>query len=536
MKDYSKLSDLNDFENQNPHTFFAKNENYTKENAFHLSNSPSSFKSVTIDNKPKLATIHELPSQLFKSRSTTQIETNGKNNFDDEFKIKSYQDDNSSILSEIGFNLRKENSSINCENLDKSFFCNDDINSPVSNLALNHEDPYTIKIDSFQDNKRPKELAVDAQNVSYQYSKKMSKVLNDVTLKVPLGGIYGLLGASGCGKTSLLKLVVGMHKPTEGHIRVFGSSPGITNSFIPGPGVGYMPQDISLFPDLTVAETLVFYSKINRMKSYLVLERIEFLLKLLDLQKKGNSLIKQLSGGQKRRVSLAVALVHTPPLVILDEPTVGVDPLLRQQIWEHLVKLARETALTVIITTHYIEEARQANTVGLMRFGRILVEACPQKLMRRYNRNNLEDVFLKLCMMDEKETRFMNNDESDESAIKVDDDGVHYNSSSKDSNDDFKNNKSTFTKIEDDHIPKVVISDFSLPLSPHMVREKENENFNQGAIYYDKNGQKLNQTPNNDYSNKMRTPLSPLELEDSLIEDSNQFNKNKKRKCKKFTS
>ena len=106
------------------------------------------------------------------------------------------------------------------------------------------------------------------------------------------------------------------------------------------------------------------------------------------------------SGGQKRRVSLAAALVHSPPLLILDEPTVGVDPLLRQSIWNHLVTLTRKERITVIVTTHYIEEARQANMVGLMRQGRLLAENSPDQLMADHCLDTLEDVFLKLCMSD----------------------------------------------------------------------------------------------------------------------------------------
>ncbi|CAG2122969.1 unnamed protein product, partial [Medioppia subpectinata] len=105
-------------------------------------------------------------------------------------------------------------------------------------------------------------------------------------------------------------------------------------------------------------------------------------------------------GGQKRRVSLAAALVHSPPLLILDEPTVGVDPLLRQSIWQHLVTLTQSERITVIITTHYIEEARLANVVGLMRQGKLLAENSPEELMSQYKLDSLENVFLKLCMTD----------------------------------------------------------------------------------------------------------------------------------------
>ena len=317
--------------------------------------------------------------------------------------------------------------------------------------------------------------------------------------------------------------MVGLHRPDQGLVRVFGSSPG-QNPFIPGAGIGHMPQDFSLFHDLTVAETLVFYSKIYQMKSHLVPERIEFLLKLLDLEQKGNRLVKQLSGGQKRRVSLAIALVHSPPLVVLDEPTVGVDPLLRQSIWEHLVRLAHETSLTVIITTHYIEEARQANTVGLMRFGRILVESNPDKLMRKYKRNNLEDVFLRLCMMDEKEFNALNENDDQSIAeergshkqIQFDQETVRYSTTPRE--DSTQGSAKTSDRDEVDAIPKVVISDYSLPVSPHMVREKENENFNRGSIYVNKTAINAEQTPSNREKGSARAPLSPLDFETPKID------------------
>jgi len=500
MKDYNKLSDLNDLD-KNPHTFYVKDPKMI-EDPFFL-NSPSSCK--TLNNKPKLATIDELP-HMVKSKSTTEIATGF---FEDDFKIpNSKLNDDDSYHSDVEFNLRRENLN------EKSFFRDEDVRSSAGNMINSqHDDPFLIKTPTFKNRrpKKPKELAVDIRNVTYQYGvgRKATKVLNDISLKVPLGGIYGLLGPSGCGKTSLLKIMIGMNRPDKGMVRVFGVQPGRHSSLIPGPGVGYMPQDISLFSDLTVAETLIFYSKIYHMDPDKVPERIEFLLKLLDLRQKGNRMIKQLSGGQKRRVSLAAALVHTPPLVILDEPTVGVDPLLRQQIWEHLVQLSDETALTVILTTHYIEEARQANTVGLMRFGRILIESNPEKLMLKYKRTTLEDVFLDLCTFDEKEFKpedTSNDEDSYKSQLKFEEDGVHYNATPVD-DDEFNEDRK---KTTSDEVPKVVVSDYSLPLSPHMVREKENENFDQGSIYVNKSDQqKQTKTPVQD--NKMvRSPLSPL--------------------------
>lgn len=124
-----------------------------------------------------------------------------------------------------------------------------------------------------------------------------------------------------------------------------------------------MPQEIALYAEFTIKETMMYFGWIFGMKTNDIMERLQFLLNFLDLPSQ-NRLVKNLSGGQQRRVSFAVALMHDPELLILDEPTVGVDPLLRQSIWNHLVQITKTGQKTVIITTHYIEEARQAHTVS----------------------------------------------------------------------------------------------------------------------------------------------------------------------------
>ncbi|CAN8001715.1 unnamed protein product [Ixodes hexagonus] len=247
---------------------------------------------------------------------------------------------------------------------------------------------------------RPR-LAVDVRGLRISYGRGNNAVetLRGIDLSLPEGKIYGLLGPSGCGKTTLLRCIVGRLKPRQGSVYVFGRRPGQAGGYIPGPGVGYMPQELTLYPEFSIHETLTYFGRLFRIEAHVLRERTTFLLRFLGLPEKSR-LVKNLSGGQKRRVSLAAALIHRPPLLILDEPTVGVDPLLRQSIWHYLITLTHREAISVIITTHYIEEARLANLVGLMRQGRMLAQASPDTLMHQHSMLTLEDVFLKLCMAD----------------------------------------------------------------------------------------------------------------------------------------
>lgn len=244
---------------------------------------------------------------------------------------------------------------------------------------------------------------------TYGSRKKKLKVLQDLDITVQRGSIYGLLGPSGCGKTTLLRCILGRLHLDGGHVVVLGNRPGAPGHGIPGSLVGYMPQETALFNDLTIGETLKYFGYIHGMCSVHVQKRTDFLLQFLSLPEK-NRIINTLSGGQKRRVSFAVALLQEPELLILDEPTVGVDPILRERIWEHLIKISKDTEheTTIIITTHYIEEARQADMVGLMRNGKLLAEDKPKKLLEVYKINSLETVFLKLCYEDQPDEEIVN--------------------------------------------------------------------------------------------------------------------------------
>lgn len=243
------------------------------------------------------------------------------------------------------------------------------------------------------------EYAIRCRDVCRSYGKL--KVLTNLNLTVPQGNIYGLLGPSGCGKTTLLKCIVGTLKISRGHIVVLGKPPAFPGHHVPGKMVGYMPQELALYNEFTISDTLNFFGRIHGMTSKETQARMDFLIEFLDLPQK-NSLVRNLSGGQRRRVSLGAALLQNPELLILDEPTVGVDPVLRAKIWQHLVEIVKTGKVSVIITTHYIEEARQANVVGLMRNGYLLAEGTPEAVMKQHSAATLERAFLQLCESSDK--------------------------------------------------------------------------------------------------------------------------------------
>uniref|UniRef100_A0A2M3Z376 Putative abc transporter g family member 20 n=1 Tax=Anopheles braziliensis TaxID=58242 RepID=A0A2M3Z376_9DIPT len=221
-------------------------------------------------------------------------------------------------------------------------------------------------------------------------------VLNHLNMSVTRGSIYGLLGASGCGKTTLLSCIVGRKFLNDGEISVLGGTPGTAGSGVPGPRIGYMPQDIALVEEFSIKETIYYFGRLYGMSKEKIRERYKLLKHLLELPA-DDRYVGNCSGGQQRRVSFAAAMVHEPELLILDEPTVGLDPILREKIWHYLVETTSTNKMAVIITTHYIEEAKQAGCIGLMRNGILLAEDSPINILERFSCSTLEEAFLNLC-------------------------------------------------------------------------------------------------------------------------------------------
>ena len=175
--------------------------------------------------------------------------------------------------------------------------------------------------------------AVTVQKAVASFGK--TRILDALSMKVKQGTVYALLGPSGCGKTTLLSCILGRKPLESGAISVFEGKPGDRRLGLPGPLVGFMPQDICLYQEFTIKETFEYFGKLQKMEKKILKEKQTWLLDMLDLPEK-NRRVSGLSGGQKRRLSFAVALIHNPKLLILDEPTVGVDPLVRYVIDNNL--------------------------------------------------------------------------------------------------------------------------------------------------------------------------------------------------------
>ena len=229
------------------------------------------------------------------------------------------------------------------------------------------------------------ELAINVENVTKRFGDLTA--LDSVTLRVPRGEVYGLLGPNGSGKTTLIRALVGLVEPNAGSVTVLGRR--LPNIGVLG-HVGYMTQQAALYPDLSVEENVTFFAAINGGEG-----RIREALDFVDLWPRRASVVSTLSGGMRTRCSLACALVHGPDLLLLDEPTVGVDPQLRIQLWDRFQRMADE-GTSILVSSHVMDEAERCRRLGLIRFGRLLAEGSVAELKEMAHVDRLEDAFIKL--------------------------------------------------------------------------------------------------------------------------------------------
>jgi ABC-2 type transport system ATP-binding protein len=228
-------------------------------------------------------------------------------------------------------------------------------------------------------------FAVEVDCVVKRFGRQLA--LDGVDLRVRRGEVYGLLGPNGAGKTTLIRCLVGLVRPDAGTVRVLGRR-------LPDLGVlariGYMTQAAALYPDLSVAENLRFFAAISGSEGH-----VDEALRFVDMEERRGSIVSTLSGGMRTRVSLACALVHRPELLLLDEPTVGVDPQLRAQLWERF-RAMTANGTSIVVSSHVMDEAERCDRLGLIRFGRLLAEGTADELRRRAGSDRLEDAFLTL--------------------------------------------------------------------------------------------------------------------------------------------
>ena len=216
------------------------------------------------------------------------------------------------------------------------------------------------------------------------------KVLDDVDISIEEGGIFGLLGPSGCGKTTTVKIITGILSADTGSVSIDGIKMPDLDIMA---AIGYMAQSDALYATLSAYENLEFFGKIYSLKGDILKERIDYVLQLMNLEKDAKTPVGDFSGGMKRRLSLAIALLADPKVLILDEPTVGIDPVLRDSIWHELRRLT-DGGVTILITTHVMDEARKCDRLAMMRGGHIIAEGTPDEIVSASGTSELEQAFI----------------------------------------------------------------------------------------------------------------------------------------------
>ena len=218
------------------------------------------------------------------------------------------------------------------------------------------------------------------------------KVLDKIDFNLESGEIVGLIGPSGSGKSTLIKTMLGMEKADEGEALVLDYKMPKREILS---NIGYMAQSDALYEMLTGYENLEFFGKMKGVSAKELKKEIEYIAEVVDLTDDLKKLVSKYSGGMKRRLSLAIALIGSPELLILDEPTVGIDPSLRKNIWKELFK-QRDNGVGILVTTHVMDEAELTDKVGLLLNGDIIDFDTPQQLKVKNNVNTIEEVFLKV--------------------------------------------------------------------------------------------------------------------------------------------
>ena len=233
-------------------------------------------------------------------------------------------------------------------------------------------------------------LAVQAEGVRKSFGS--IHALDGLSLSVRPGTIYGLLGPNGSGKTTLIRALAGLIRADAGTVTILGQAP---RDAVAAGAVGYMTQAAALYGELSIEENLRFFGSLQNVPAAEAAGRIDDALRAVALLDRRRTVVSTLSGGMRTRVSLAATLLHRPQLLLLDEPTVGVDPALRRDFWDHFRALARAGA-TILVSSHVMDEAARCDRLGLIRSGRLLAEGTAAELCARAGTADLESAFLAL--------------------------------------------------------------------------------------------------------------------------------------------
>jgi ABC-2 type transport system ATP-binding protein len=239
--------------------------------------------------------------------------------------------------------------------------------------------------------------AVVAEDLFKQFGKFVA--VNHVSLTVDRGEIFGFLGPNGAGKSTTIRILCGLLRPTSGNAFVGGFSVNTHPESIKQ-NIGYMSQKFSLYDDLTVEENLDFYAGVYSVPKHLRAERKEEVLRMAGLEQKRTAVTNILTGGWKQRLALGCAILHKPPILFLDEPTSGVDPIARRTFWDLIYELAA-AGHTVFVSTHYMEEAEYCHRLAFMYRGTMIALDTPEALKSRLNLDSMEDVFVNLITKEE---------------------------------------------------------------------------------------------------------------------------------------
>jgi ABC-2 type transport system ATP-binding protein len=235
------------------------------------------------------------------------------------------------------------------------------------------------------------ETAIEIKDVSVMLGGTFT-ALQDVSVDLPAGKVIGFIGPSGAGKTTLIRSIAGRQKITRGSITVFGLPAGARGL---RDQLGYMTQETSVYGDLTVRQNFQYFATMFGKKRREAKQVVAGILKDVDMTGHADQLVGKLSGGQKQRVSLGIALIGYPRLMMLDEPTVGLDPMLREQIWSLFRKLAKG-GTTIVISSHVMEEAGRCDDLLLIRGGKVLAHDAPETFCKQNGVKTVEEGFLKL--------------------------------------------------------------------------------------------------------------------------------------------